>query len=407
MPNILPPRVFASPRDDEVSDSAEDIFNANGAPQSSEILASNLLHGRSDEGTGWREPSSGIIQRPQHKSPVSLLGNSMVTENSPRSFPLYYSINRHNNQRHTRSSSKSGYGAGGSYAQSYRSDMSTAYAIKAARYPLLYEKLKAPAAARKALKIWKNKKDGKAAVVEETNDRLLIQDAQRAANDSPGPVDDNGTRRDGSTTENIDLQVLAQNDRHRNEAARDSSEAGKIAAASAAPSTAMVVHRARPTGDLPAQHMTFSEPILEKTRRGSRLRISCSLEQSYPNFFIECTYVYIDKSETVNLSRTDTRLSFATISTRENLWVVAMEKRGYNEAFIKGFVGEAEYDRLDKLGSEPIKGRPKSTPVTEAVTKKIRILDGFDLGGIWCAAAGFYQMDIFIPADGYRGKKQL
>lgn len=151
--------------------------------------------------------------------------------------------------------------------------------------------------------------------------------------------------------------------------------------------------------------MTFSKPILEMTWRGSRLRIACDLDQSYPNFHIECRYIYVDDSETINLSRTDMRLSLAAISTRENMWVLAMEKRGYNEAFIKGFVGAAEYDRLEKQRSGPVRGHQKSTPVIAAVAKKIQIPDGFNLGGVWCKAAGFYRMNLFVPADDYRDKK--
>ncbi|KXX80197.1 hypothetical protein MMYC01_204227 [Madurella mycetomatis] len=409
MPNILPPRVFAAPRGSVDSDSDWDTFNPGGRTQSSELLAPKRLHGGRDQGAVWQNPSSGVVQTPQHKNSVGPLVDYLVTEDPSRSFPPYYSISRHNRDRNVRSSSKTVSGNCGSYAQSYKLDRATAYAIKTARYPLLYEKLKTPGAAKKALRTWK--KDGKAVVVEGTNDGLLIQGAKNATGDSSGSKNDNDAGRDDTGTENITLQDFAQNNIHHNEAPDGSGKAGgsrnikSLAPASTAPSTAMAVRGTIPTAQLPAQHMTFSEPILEKTRRGNRLHITCNLGQSYPNFHIECRYIYVDESETINLSHTDTRLSFAAISTRENMWVVAMEKKGYNEAFITGFVGGAEYDRLDRQGNEPVKGYHKSIPLTGAVAKKIQIPDGFDLGGIWCKAVGFYQMNLFVPAHDYRVKE--
>lgn len=143
--------------------------------------------------------------------------------------------------------------------------------------------------------------------------------------------------------------------------------------------------------------MTFSEPLLQRKKRESHLLITCTLAKSYPNFHLQCEYLYLDKTEVVNSSQSDTRLSFATILTKENIWVVAMEQSGYNEMFIKGVVGEDEYARLDEEGSGPTEGYPISTETAAPVVKKIRVPAGYDLGGIWCKAVGFYEVRMFIP----------
>lgn len=145
--------------------------------------------------------------------------------------------------------------------------------------------------------------------------------------------------------------------------------------------------------------MTFSEPVLEKTRRGSRLVVTCKLEKSYPNFHLQCEYLYVDEHERVNQSQRDTRMSFAIISTADNIWVVAMEQKGYNEDFVRGLVGDEEYARLERGVSGPVRGHDKRSghSAVARVAKKIQIAEGFDLGGIWCKAAGFYEMRIYIP----------
>jgi hypothetical protein len=290
-----------------------------------------------------------------------------------------------------------------------------AWAVKTARYPVLYKKLKAPAAARKALKSWK--KDRKIVALEETDDppalecrtRLAIQDAPRGNDENSRVVDEDDTAR-GDTEDGIELQNLSDNSRPQERTLNDSGTSRMIASNSSlsqpptSPSNAVVVHKTLPRHNLPPQHMTFSEPLLEKTRRGNRLRITCTLEPSYPNFHIECDYTFIDKSERINSQQTDTRLSFASILTKQNIWVIALEQKGYNEAFIKGCVGEAGYARLESEVSGSIKGHRRSTESAAPVGKKISIPEGFDLGGIWCKAADFYRMKIFIPGRDYREK---
>jgi hypothetical protein len=268
-----------------------------------------------------------------------------------------------------------------------------AHAIKSARYPALYEMLKTPPAARKALKNWKN--EGKQAALEEAStstpalegvsDRPLIQDGQVAADENSG-------------SQNTEAQNTAAGSRPResapvrnsSEPRTDSGDQMEAAPPFAALSTSMVVRGDTLASSLPPQYMTFSESLLQKTRRGKRLVVTCNLAKSYPNFHIECNYVYIDQHERVNLSQTDTRTSFAIISTKENIWAVATEKKGYNEDFIKGLVGDAEYARLEGDASGPVKGHSKSygSSVVAKVAKKVTIPDGFDLGGIWCKAGG-------------------
>ncbi|AEO63817.1 uncharacterized protein THITE_48227 [Thermothielavioides terrestris NRRL 8126] len=279
---------------------------------------------------------------PHQNNSLSLVGGANSGDDSPR-LPLYYSKNKNNRRRDKNSHSETRSGSHGYYSRSFSSDRATAHAIKSARYPVLYEKLKAPAAARRALKTWR--KEGEQGAAQEAASNALALDNQ--VRPAIG---------DGQTT----------------------------------------------SSELPPQHMTFSEPLLENKKRGRRLRITCTLEKSYPNFHIECEYTYIDESERVNGSRIDTRISCAVISTRENVWVVTFEQRGYNERFIKGFVGEAEYARLDGEISGPIKGYGKSSDLsTVKMAKKIRIPEGYDLGGIWCEAAGFYEMRIYVPAKDY------
>lgn len=285
---------------------------------------------------------------------------------------------------------------------------------------MLYEKLKAPAAAKKALKTWKKEakllavdEDASGAPRLEHQDQRLLQDAPRAAEgNAVAAARDNTTALDG--TEGIELQDMSVASRPQDAPAGDASSSGSSGSPdggtlaprpSAAASTAVVVHGTQHADRLlPPQHMSFSEPVTEKTKHGTRLCITCTLDKSYPNFHIECAYNFLDKTERVNSSQTDTRFSFATISTRENVWVVAMEQKGYNEAFIKGLIGEAEYSRLDGEVVEPIRGHTKSSSVAAPVAKKIRIPAGFDLGGIWCKAAGFYQIKIFVPGRDYQEK---
>ncbi|KAH6627166.1 hypothetical protein B0J18DRAFT_409373 [Chaetomium sp. MPI-SDFR-AT-0129] len=348
--------------------------------------------------------STGTVPIRPIKDPnnsLSISDDADLTGDGPRRLPLYYSKQTNNRRRNK---------------QSYSA--TTAHAIKTARYPVLFEKLKAPVAARRALKTWKKRgmqgaveENPTSALALETHDQQvqpLVEDGRTEAE-----ADNNGSDQNTAVREPAEV-----NRRHQGEEApseRSQSQTGSGNESIAPPpstfspvitpstSTALVVgDKAVAANDLPPQYMTFSKPLLEKTRRGRRHRITCTLEKSYPNFHIECEYTYVDKSEKVNASRTDTRISCAAISTKENVWVVAFEQEGYNEEFIKGFVGEAEYVRLDGEGNGPIKGYSKSSDLaTVKVTKKIRIPKGFDLGGTWCKATGFYEMRIYIPAKDY------
>ena len=143
--------------------------------------------------------------------------------------------------------------------------------------------------------------------------------------------------------------------------------------------------------------MAFSEPVLKRFKRESHMLITCKLAQSYPNFHLECEYIYLDRSERVNATQTDTRISSATIRTRENIWVLALEQKGYNESFTRGLLGEEQYARLDRAGSDPVEGSAISETVAAPVTKKIVVPEGFDLAEIWCKPAGFYQVNIYVP----------
>jgi hypothetical protein len=126
-----------------------------------------------------------------------------------------------------------------------------------------------------------------------------------------------------------------------------------------------------------------------------------TLEKSYPNFHIECRYLHIDKSETTfNNYEAAMRVSIAAITTSENCWLVALEQRDYNEMYVRGMVGETEYERLDGGANGLVKGHRKlpnsAAPVKATMAKKIGVPQGFDLGNIWCRAAGFYKMNIFV-----------
>jgi hypothetical protein len=69
-------------------------------------------------------------------------------------------------------------------------------------------------------------------------------------------------------------------------------------------------------------------------------------------------------------------------------------------------VGEAVYVRLDGDVSGPIRGYRRSSDLAaRKVAKKIEIPLGYDLGGIWCKAAGFYEMRISIPERDYSHKR--
>ncbi|KAL2168403.1 hypothetical protein VTG60DRAFT_7316 [Thermothelomyces hinnuleus] len=392
------------------NDSDADLFS--GGPGQS-LGRAVLARISSDPSSSTRKVLTRPIEYPSN-SP-SLADDTKPTGGGLRqSFP-YYSRNTNNRRRDQQSLSESASGIRGAYSRSLTTDTATAQAVKTARYPVLYEKLKAPAAAKKALKIWKERKQGAVgeipagALALETHDRRLLQDGRTAS-------DNNGSDRTAQVQDPGEA-----NRRDRGKAPRDSSRSTtrsgnrslaplpSAASPVTAPSTsgALVASRkARAANDLPPQHMTFSEPLLEQTKRGRRLRITCTLEKSYPNFHIECDYTYVDRSERVNSSQTDTRISSAVITTRENVWIVVFEQMGYNEEFIKGLVGETEYARLDGDVSEPIKGHGKPSDLaTVKVHKKIKIPEGFDLGGIWCKAADFYEMRIYVPAKEYKHKE--
>ncbi|KAK4171726.1 hypothetical protein QBC36DRAFT_339416 [Triangularia setosa] len=263
---------------------------------------------------------------------------------------LYYSKNRANKKRNKESRSEHRNG----FSRSFSSDTATAYAIKTARYPVIYEMMKAPGEARKALETW---------------------------------------RKNSSHTGDQEVDTSPHDDQ----------EQGIPLSTIPAPSTALVARSSTSTVNLPPQHMTFSEPLLEKARRGPRYVITCELEKAYPNFHIQCEYIYLNKQERVNHSQSDTRISLANLSTKENLWVVALEQTGYNEPFIRGLVGDEEYDKLNGE-TGPVRGHDKQSgsSVVAKVAKKITIPEGYDLGNVWCQAVGFYTMRIFVPSTEYK-----
>ncbi|KAL2201525.1 hypothetical protein P885DRAFT_26529 [Corynascus similis CBS 632.67] len=351
-PIIIPPRLLARSRHgfglDSFSDDS-DVEELSQLPAQRTLVPHSSASGQADS---QGSSSSRVIPIGSHTSGIKLWADA----NPGGDLPLYYSTNRSHRQRNTLKRSESRSGSHGSYSRTFNSDTAKACAIKSARYPVLYELLKTPPAARKSLRIWK--KEGRQATTRDTPINTHMLEGVQV---TPPP----GT----------------------------------------GPSTALAVSSSTmPIRLLPPQHMTFSEPLLEKTWRGTRLVITCELEKSYPNFHIQCEYIYIDQFERVNLSQTETRISFATISTKENIWIVAIEQKGYNEDFIRGLVGDEEYAKLQEEVSGPVRGydRCSSPSVVAEVAKKITIPQGFDLGGIWCEAAGFYKMRIFIPSKGYR-----
>jgi hypothetical protein len=280
-----------------------------------------------------------------------------------------------------------------------------AHAVKSAYYPVLYEKMKSPREAKKALKNWKKGKK-RAPVLEgpgsnrlEGNNRGLIQEVPNVQeHGNLGVVDDTSQPvEDSNAAQNVDAHDFS-NSGHANRAAHETSNPEPLSSPLAPNTSNMLVVR-NPI-NLPPQQMNFSDPVFEKTKRGSRVKITCTLLKSYPNFHLECDYEYIDKKETVNYSITEVRVSLARISTRENLWVIAFEKKGYNEDFIKGVVGEAEYARLESEVDGPIVGDSKPGRIFR-ISKKVNVPEGFDLGGIWCKAKSFYKMLIFVPSDDY------
>ncbi|KAK0669108.1 hypothetical protein QBC41DRAFT_275520 [Cercophora samala] len=289
--------------------------------------------------------SSNVVPIGSHTSGIVLYNDTNLLGDGQQ---LYYSKNRRDRQRNKQSRSEHS----GGFSRSFSSDRATAYAIKTAQYPVLYELVKTPTTARKSLASWKSQ---------------FTRPSTQEGNTTTGD------QRPGAPLSNT------------------------------APPTTLVAGSATSPVTLPPQHMSFSEPLLEKTRRGSRFVVTCELEKAYPNFHIQCEYIYLNQQERTNQSQTDTRISLANIATKENLWVVAMEQIGYNEAFLRGLVGDEEYSKLDRV-SGPVKGHDKySGPsIAAKVAKKIKIPEGYDLGNIWCQAADFYTMKIFIPSKEYR-----
>ncbi|KAL2138782.1 hypothetical protein VTI28DRAFT_6236 [Corynascus sepedonium] len=406
-PIIIPPRLLARSRHgfglDSFSDDS-DVEELSQLPTQRTLVPHFSASGQvSSQGSS----SSSVIPIGSHTSGIKLWADT----NPGGDMPLYYSTNRGHRQRNTHKRSESRSGSHGSYSRTFNSDTAKACAIKSARYPVLYELLKTPPAARKSLRIWK--KEGRQATTRDTpintpmlegvHNRPLIEDGQTVTNQNSGTME-------------IGAQHATEDARHQEPAAINVSDLSRTESGGqvqvtpppgTGPSTALAVSSSTmPVRLLPPQHMTFSEPLLEKTWRGTRLVVTCELEKSYPNFHIQCEYIYIDQFERVNLSQTETRISFATISTKENIWIVAIEQKGYNEDFIRGLVGDEEYAKLQEEVSGPVRGydRCSSPSVVAKVAKKITIPQGFDLGGIWCEARGFYKMRIFIPSKGYRSK---
>jgi hypothetical protein len=146
---------------------------------------------------------------------------------------------------------------------------------------------------------------------------------------------------------------------------------------------------------LPPQQMTFSAPTVRNVDGKPQLCISCTVDEAYPNFHLQCIYEYLDHTEILDSVRKEVRLAFATIQTLENSWVIALEQRGQNSIYIKEVIGETEYARLENAAiGNPEQGQPGAA---NAISKKIEIPSNYDLTSLWCQTEGFYQVVLYIP----------
>jgi hypothetical protein len=100
----------------------------------------------------------------------------------------------------------------------------------------------------------------------------------------------------------------------------------------------------------------------------------------------------------LNSDTKEVRLAFATLQTRENRWVVALEQQGQNDTSIKAVVGGAEYARLESIAiSSPDQGQSGNSAAGNPISKKIIVPKHYDVSRLWCQTEGFYQVNLYIP----------
>ncbi|KAH8172492.1 hypothetical protein LIA77_06747 [Sarocladium implicatum] len=164
-----------------------------------------------------------------------------------------------------------------------------------------------------------------------------------------------------------------------------------------APKKALAAWKKQGKQGLPPQHMTFAKPSVKQVEGRPVLCISCTLDEAYPNFHIQCIVEHLDHSERLGDEHKVLRVAFATLQTRENAWVIALEQYGTNEASIKEVLGEVEYARLESIKSDGAdQGQPLGS--VTGLTRKVAIPpNGYDLSQLWCDATSFYQVEIYIP----------
>src|SRR5687768_606033 len=59
---------------------------------------------------------------------------------------------------------------------------------------------------------------------------------------------------------------------------------------------------------LPPQHMTLSSPTVRKVEGKPHLCISCTVDEAYPNFHIQCIFQYLNHTEKLNSDTKEVRL---------------------------------------------------------------------------------------------------
>lgn len=149
---------------------------------------------------------------------------------------------------------------------------------------------------------------------------------------------------------------------------------------------------------LAPQQMTFSATEGRQVEGKPHFCITCTVDEAYPNFHIQCILQYLNHTETLDGDVKIVRLAVAVIQTNENSWILALEQRGTNDSSTKQLLGETEYNRLEsiKIGRAE-KGLPKGSPTHIHAAKKIVVPNGYDLGKAWCQPDGFYQVTLNIP----------
>lgn len=148
---------------------------------------------------------------------------------------------------------------------------------------------------------------------------------------------------------------------------------------------------------LPPQHMTISQPEVKVIRGTPQVCISCTLDEPYPNFHIQCILQYLDHKEHLGKDQKRLRLAFATVQTKENAWVIALEQHGTNEASMKEVLGDTEYARLGAVSPDgPDLGQPVES-VTGLTRKLVIPSSPYNMAEMWCHADSFYQLNIYIP----------